>query len=767
MAAGTWTPVAKNAPNGVETMLLLSDGSVMAQNNESNIWYRLMPDIHGSYVNGIWSTLTPMHDTRLYYSSDVLRDGRVFVAGGEYGTGTNTAEVYDPLSNTWTLAPPSGQLFYDSISVILSNGNVMIAPVYPSPYGSTIFYNPTSNTWLAGPQLVRGGDQDEASWVKLPDNSILTVDPFGANSERYIPSLNQWVDDGIVPVYLYDTNDELGAGLLLPDGQAFYLGGTGHTAIYAPSGSASPGTWAAGPDIPAGLGAPDAPAAMMVNGRILCALGPAQTYDGPTSFYEYDPVANSFTSVNGPTGATYDMLPYATRMLDLPDGTVLFAAYNSQLYVYQPSGSPLAAGKPTIGSITQNTDGSYLLTGTLLNGICAGAAYGDDAQMDSNYPIIRMTDAAGRVYYARTYNWSSTGVMTGNTPVTTQFTVPAGLSAGTYSLVVVANGISSDPVSFIMPASVFRITGITKQSNDLLVTWQVPAGSINVVQVTGGSANGGYSNNFANLSPAINVGGVSGLVTTNYLDAGGATNAPSRFYRVKTTAPLAADNAFQTAYGGGWTNGSNTGFGFGPWVLTDTAPLNPSLNGFFLGSSTGNAGDSAPGIDANGYSWGIYANSGNNAAAYRAFANGSLQVGQSFLINMDNGYISGSSTVGFVLRTGNASSSPSDYNNGARFEFKYIGSDSVDSYKVVDNGGQQNIGVPFTGTGLRLKFTLTGTNAYTLATINNASGATNIFSGTLGGTVNGTVDSLAIYNLNAGTGSDYDAFFNSLQVVGP
>jgi len=95
--AGTWTavhdptPGAPNsglAPGPVQLMLLLPDGTVMAADSSiSNAWYRLTPDSHGSYVNGTWTTLNTMADTRLYYSSCVLRDGRVFVAGGEYGSG--------------------------------------------------------------------------------------------------------------------------------------------------------------------------------------------------------------------------------------------------------------------------------------------------------------------------------------------------------------------------------------------------------------------------------------------------------------------------------------------------------------------------------------------------------------------------------------------------------------------------------------------------------------------------------------------------------
>ena len=136
-------------------------------------------------------------------------------------------------------------------------------------------------------------------------------------------------------------------------------------------------------------------------------------FPAPTSFYEFDPVANSFTRVNGPTGLTHPGSTFSTSMLDLPDGSVLFSHFTTQLYVYQPSGTPIAAGKPTVTSVTPNADGSYHLTGTV-NGISEGAAYGDDLQMDSNYPLVRFTHlSSGNIYYGRTFNWSSTGVRTG------------------------------------------------------------------------------------------------------------------------------------------------------------------------------------------------------------------------------------------------------------------------------------------------------------------------------------------------------------------
>ena len=450
-AGGTWTPLTNSPPVSVNNCMLLSDGTVLTMNGAGQC-NKLTPDIHGSYINGTWTQLAGMNYSRMFFASQILTNGNVFVAGGEYGNGGAQAEMYNPINNSWSVLPlassASGFNFSDCSSQILPNGNVMIAPV--SQFGGILIYNVAGNNWQTA---ASAQNQDEASWVKLASDNILTIDSFTQNSEHYVPSLNQWVADNGVPVALYGYGGELGAGFLLPNGSAFYIGATSATAIYHPGDTAtSAGNWTASAGIPNNLGAVDAPAAMLVNGKILCDLGPNTGYNGPCSFYEYDYTSNTFTLVNAPGGgSSYNSIPYANSMLDLPDGTVLFVGgqNSGSLYVYTPDGTPLAAGQPVISSITQNGDGSYQLTGTGLNGISQGAAYGDDEQMATNYPIVRMTsNVTGNVYYARTYNWSSTSVQTGSKSVTTQFTLPANLPFGAYSLVVTANGIASSPVTF-------------------------------------------------------------------------------------------------------------------------------------------------------------------------------------------------------------------------------------------------------------------------------------------------------------------------------
>jgi alpha-amylase len=228
---------------------------------------------------------------------------------------------------------------------------------------------------------------------------------------------------------------------------------------------------------------------------------------------------------------------------------------------------------------------------------------------------------------------------------------------------------------------------------------------------------------------------------------------------------LAIDNAADPAYGGtnNWSNSSNGGINFDPWVLMKTS-ANGSRNGFFIGLSTGDSPHVAPGIDTGGGSWGIYANGSNTATVYRAFAIGPVQVGGQLLIDMDNGLNdTAGSAVGFTLRNGDTTNSPSDYTTGARLQF-YLAGGSAD-YTVVDTAGAYDSGVPLTYTGMHLIFTLGTNDSYTLAIITNGSGSTNTVNGTLGGTSSSTLDSIALFNHNAGSGASHNVFFNSLSVA--
>jgi len=480
-AVGTWTPVAAQAPDAIGTTFLLTDGTVMAQgsagvggdngNGSSAHWYRLTPDAYGSYANGAWTQLADMHHQRLYYASAVLRNGKVFIAGGEYTEAgyvdANTAEIYDPAAGAWTeiAGPPGWANIGDAPVKTLFDGTLLLGSINSDQTG---LYDYTTNTWAAGGTTSSGSS--EASWALLPDQSVLTCDPgTGLGAEKYLPSSKTWVRAGQTPVAVVQAgSNEIGPAVLLPDGRCLYVGATGHTALYTmPSSPALSGSWIAGPDFPADAGgnqleAKDAPGCLMVNGKVLCVVAPHGDSNGgyPVGqrFFEYTPDPSGLSG--GALAAAPDSgldsansPAYAGRMLALPNGQVLLSNFNSRLALYTPDGGPDPAWKPAVSGITAQADGSYRVSGTQFNGLSEGASYGDDASQSTNYPLVRLTAGSGVVTYARTFGHSTMGLATGGLPVATSFTTPAGLAPGAYRLQVVANGIASDPMGFTLQAT--------------------------------------------------------------------------------------------------------------------------------------------------------------------------------------------------------------------------------------------------------------------------------------------------------------------------
>ena len=90
-----------------------------------------------------------------------------------------------------------------------------------------------------------------------------------------------------------------------------------------------------------------------------------------------------------------------------------------------------------------NPSGSLTLTGTGdQHGNNEGSVYGDDAQMATNYPIVTFTSTTGVVSFATTSGFNYMEEQ-GSKPLTTNFTPPAGLISGTYSVRVIANRAAS------------------------------------------------------------------------------------------------------------------------------------------------------------------------------------------------------------------------------------------------------------------------------------------------------------------------------------
>jgi hypothetical protein len=81
-------------------------------------------------------------------------------------------------------------------------------------------------------------------------------------------------------------------------------------------------------------------------------------------------------------------------------------------------------------------------------------------------------------------------------------------------------------------ASMFGVTSLVPEGNDLLITWSAVTNKTYVVQVATNGPDGGYANGFSDLA-TVTVPASPVITQTNYLDVGAVTNGPSRFYRIR------------------------------------------------------------------------------------------------------------------------------------------------------------------------------------------------------------------------------------------
>ncbi len=233
--------------------------------------------------------------------------------------------------------------------------------------------------------------------------------------------------------------------------------------------------------------------------------------------------------------------------------------------------------------------------------------------------------------------------------------------------------------------------------------------------------------------------------------------------RFSFAANPAADSAADPVYsGGGNFDGLNGGTGFDVWHLSPNT-FTPT-NGWYIGSSTTNGGGSA-GIDTiatNGHhvAWGGYANTSATSTAVRAFTGSFLSVGQTFRIDIDNGYIESNQSMGVALQN----------LSGQNLLLVTLVGYSTPYLHVTDDSGVTSLpNTVYTPNGLYLEITLGANAAYTgRLTPYDRSYAPITFSGNLvfqeGG--EGIYQVMLFLDNPAASnqGPNWDGFFNNMQV---
>jgi hypothetical protein len=238
-------------------------------------------------VTRTWSFTGNLIAQRAYHTATLLQNGKVLVTGGCCGGSgaLASAELYDPSTGAWTL---TGNLItgrYWHTATQLQNGKVLVAgglldaaPIMGQSNGSAELYDPVSGAWTRTGDLNKEHSQHTAT--QMPDGKVLVAsgdspyDDYGeanGTAEIYDPGTAMWSNTGNLRVIRNSHT-----ATLLPSGKVLVTGGVYFSAkngaeLYDPVS----GTWTPSD----GLSTPrffGHTATLLSDGKVLVAAGASE-----------------------------------------------------------------------------------------------------------------------------------------------------------------------------------------------------------------------------------------------------------------------------------------------------------------------------------------------------------------------------------------------------------------------------------------------------------------------------------------------------------
>jgi N-acetylneuraminic acid mutarotase len=336
-----------------------------------------------------WLVAAGMTTLRSLHTATMLPNGKVLVAGGDDNGGhaTASAEIYDPVAGKWTAAASMTVPRTSHTATLLHNGTVLVAggsggtaAADASDQASAEIYDPVSGTWTATVRMTSARIYHTATL--LPNGTVLAAGGMGgtvgvavdiqASAEVYDPVEGTWTETGRMTV-----SRNYHTATLLPNGTVLLVGGEG--GYYTPGTTSAEiydsvsGAWTATGSMTTARYLHTA--TLLPNGAVLVAggfnqIGGAAAYFASAEIY--DPAAGTWRVTGNMTTARCCHIAAL-----LPDGTVLVAGGGgpeelSSAEIYDPGA---ASWTFTASMITAR--GNY--TATLLPNETVLAAGGENS----------------------------------------------------------------------------------------------------------------------------------------------------------------------------------------------------------------------------------------------------------------------------------------------------------------------------------------------------------------------------------------------------
>jgi N-acetylneuraminic acid mutarotase len=477
-ATGAWSVTGSlNTPRYLHTATLLPNGKVLVAGGITNT---TPPDFGVTTsaelydpVTGTWSVTGSLNIARFWYTATLLQNGKVLVAGGGgSGVGDNSAELYDPATGTWSTTGNLIATRYGQTATLLQNGKVLIAAGsndgdLASTLASAELYDPVTGTWSATANL--NASRISHTATLLSDGRVLvaggyipTFVPVGGNGFAAVPtSLNG--------AELYDPATgtwTITASLNAPRNS--------HTATLLPNGKvlvAAGGSWTPSGNPPCGLTA-------------TCSfnvLNNAELYDPASGTW------NLTASLNAPR-SSYTATP-------LPGGKVLVAGGQtrnnalSSAELYEFPIQLMAAVLPTSRSVQVGTPATAFAT--IIN---------TDSNMATGCTISPITSIPATLTYQTTDPATNQVIGAPNAPVD----IPAGAAQSfVFALTPTApmaltdlplsfDCANTDPAPVISGLNTFLLSASATPVPDIVAMAATPSGD-GIVNLSGTNGVGAFA----------------------------------------------------------------------------------------------------------------------------------------------------------------------------------------------------------------------------------------------------------------------------------
>ncbi|MCA1571829.1 MAG: kelch repeat-containing protein [Acidimicrobiales bacterium] len=199
-------------------------------------------------ASGTWTPTAPMGTRRMAHVAALLADGRVLVAGGTADRDTNrvhsSAEIYDPVADTWAAIPNMGTSRLAATATLLPNGKVLVAAggghrgacettCAERPLSSAELYDPKMDSWSdtgdvsearlgATATLLTTRCGDHCGMVLLAGGIVNVPDTVTVTSDLYDPATGTWTR-----TLSLNTPRARHTATALKNGEVLVTGGTG------------------------------------------------------------------------------------------------------------------------------------------------------------------------------------------------------------------------------------------------------------------------------------------------------------------------------------------------------------------------------------------------------------------------------------------------------------------------------------------------------------------------------------------------------------